>query len=242
MSSTGDLYFLFDEIILKSTNNGDNWTDVSAGVSGYKFSIAEHPNGYIYAGTNQGVYRSTNAGSSWTPETSGLNDGALSIAIHPDGSIFAGGYVSAHRSDDLGLNWNPFTEGAQNCEFSDLAFGKSDVLFAAIENLGVYRTTSPITSVEDNRSTSLSDYSLQQNYPNPFNPSTSIQYSIGSSQFVTLKVFDVLGKEVATLVNEEKPAGSHQVTFDARELASGIYLYRLSANSFTETKKLILIK
>jgi hypothetical protein len=81
-----------------------------------------------------------------------------------------------------------------------------------------------------------------QNYPNPFNPSTSIQYAISSRQFVSLKVYDVLGNEIATLVNEEKQAGSYEVEFDGAGLPSGIYFYRLQAGSFIETKKMILIK
>ena len=86
------------------------------------------------------------------------------------------------------------------------------------------------------------DFSLNQNYPNPFNPSTVIQYAIGSRQFVSLKVYDVLGKEVATLVNEEKPTGNYEVNFNASSLSSGVYFYKLQAGSFWETKKMILIK
>jgi hypothetical protein len=94
------------------------------------------------------------------------------------------------------------------------------------------------------------EYSLSQNYPNPFNPSTSIKYAVGNKQFVQLKVYDVLGNEVATLVNEEKPAGSYEVNFNASRLSSGVYFYRLhtgdpsasSGQGFVETKKMILIK
>jgi Secretion system C-terminal sorting domain len=87
-----------------------------------------------------------------------------------------------------------------------------------------------------------SGYNLADAYPNPFNPSTKINYSIPGSGFVSLKVFNVLGKEVATLVNEEKPAGSYQVDFNASGLASGIYLYKLQTRNFVETKKMILMK
>jgi len=87
-----------------------------------------------------------------------------------------------------------------------------------------------------------SQFVLEQNYPNPFNPSTSLQYTIGSRQFVTLKVFDVLGNEVAILINEEKPAGNYMVRFDASNLSSGIYYYRLETNGFSQTKKMVLLK
>ena len=86
------------------------------------------------------------------------------------------------------------------------------------------------------------EFSLEQNYPNPFNPVTSIHYVVGSQSYVTLKVYDVLGNEVATLVNEQKPAGSYEVEFDGAELPSGIYFYQLKAGSYIETKKMILLK
>ncbi|NWG29452.1 MAG: T9SS type A sorting domain-containing protein [Ignavibacteriaceae bacterium] len=89
---------------------------------------------------------------------------------------------------------------------------------------------------------SITDYKLQQNYPNPFNPTTSISFSIPKNGFVTLKVYDILGKEVAELVNEIKEAGNYSVTFNASELPSGIYFYTLTSGNFTATKKLILLK
>jgi hypothetical protein len=88
----------------------------------------------------------------------------------------------------------------------------------------------------------VNEFSLSQNYPNPFNPTTSLQYTIGSRQFVTLKVYDLLGREIATLVNEEKPAGEYEVEFDGSALTSGIYFYQLKAGEFTETRKMILLK
>ena len=85
-------------------------------------------------------------------------------------------------------------------------------------------------------------YSLSQNYPNPFNPSTSIQYAISSRQLVQLKVYDILGSEVATLVNEEQSAGNYKVDFNASHLSSGVYFYQIKAGEFISTKKIILIK
>ncbi len=110
-------------------------------------------------------------------------------------------------------------------------------------------TNGTVSDVDD--FSSVTEYSLSQNYPNPFNPSTSIQYAISSTQFVTLKVYDLLGREVATLVNEEKPAGSYNAQFTINnlpagrqvvQLSSGIYFYKLQAGSFVETKKMILLK
>jgi hypothetical protein len=88
----------------------------------------------------------------------------------------------------------------------------------------------------------VSDFNLEQNYPNPFNPSTTIKFSVPSSEFVTLKVYDVLGNEITTLVNEQKAPGTYEVRFDAGNLASGMYVYSLKAGNFTQTRKLLLMK
>jgi hypothetical protein len=85
-------------------------------------------------------------------------------------------------------------------------------------------------------------FNLKQNYPNPFNPTTKIKYSIASRQFVVLKVFNVLGQEIETLVNAEKPAGNYQVEFNAANLPSGVYFYRIKAGSFNQVRKMLLIK
>jgi hypothetical protein len=86
------------------------------------------------------------------------------------------------------------------------------------------------------------EFVLYQNYPNPFNPSTTIKYQIPELSLVTLKIFDVVGNEITTLVKEEKPIGSYKVEFDASSLPSGVYFYKLQAGSFIETKKMIIIK
>ncbi|MCZ6701415.1 MAG: T9SS type A sorting domain-containing protein [Ignavibacteria bacterium] len=88
----------------------------------------------------------------------------------------------------------------------------------------------------------LEEFRLSQNFPNPFNPTTAIKYQIPELSFVTIKVYDALGNEIATLVNEEKSAGEYDVEFDGTDLTSGIYFYRIEAGSFIETKKMILIK
>ncbi len=98
-----------------------------------------------------------------------------------------------------------------------------------------------ITGVDDKTNTPNS-FTLYQNYPNPFNPATTIKYSIPNSNMVSIKVFDILGKEVTTLVNEQQNSGIHEVTFNAENLSSGTYFYQLKCGEFTETKKFLLIK
>jgi hypothetical protein len=107
----------------------------------------------------------------------------------------------------------------------------------------------PIVSVEDKQAI-VSNFKLEQNYPNPFNPSTKIKFVIPSviaseakqSQLVSLKVYDVLGNEIATLINEELSPGEYEVDFDSKQLTSGIYFYTLVAGSFVQTKKMLLLK
>jgi hypothetical protein len=103
-----------------------------------------------------------------------------------------------------------------------------------------------ISGAEDVTDFIPKEIQLYQNYPNPFNPSTIIQYSVGNRQFVSLKVYDILGNEIATLINEEKTAGTYEVEFSYglyhRSLPSGVYFYQLRAGNFVETKKMILTK
>ncbi|OGU71273.1 MAG: hypothetical protein A2V93_01445 [Ignavibacteria bacterium RBG_16_34_14] len=115
-------------------------------------------------------------------------------------------------------------------------------------NLGEYtipglkrEITSPITGIEENTEERFS-FNLEQNYPNPFNPSTNIKFRILNFGLVSLKVYDVLGVEVATLINEEKPAGVYEITFNASKLASGVYFYKLTTSEFQETKQMLLLK
>ncbi|MAT58384.1 MAG: hypothetical protein CMF23_10480 [Ignavibacteriae bacterium] len=98
-----------------------------------------------------------------------------------------------------------------------------------------------ITSVEDDIQLPA-QFSLEQNYPNPFNPTTSIEYSVPSSEYVSLKVYDVLGNEVATLVNGQKSAGRHEVKFNASSLSTGMYIYRIQAGNFNQVRKMMLVK
>ncbi len=96
--------------------------------------------------------------------------------------------------------------------------------------------------MEDAKKSILSGFSLYQNYPNPFNPSTIINYSIPKTGLVTIKVYDILGKEITSLVNEVKSAGNYSVQLSGSKLSSGIYFYRMQSGSFLQTKKLLLLK
>lgn len=103
-------------------------------------------------------------------------------------------------------------------------------------------TWCPITGIQQIGSTLPKEYMLLQNYPNPFNPSTTIEFSIPKEGYVEMKLFDIIGREVATLVSDPYRAGTYTVTFDASELASGVYFYRITSGNFTDTKKMVFIK
>jgi hypothetical protein len=100
----------------------------------------------------------------------------------------------------------------------------------------------PLTVVENEQSSTSTEFILKQNYPNPFNPVTTINYSIPKASFVTIKIYDVLGRELLTLVKENQLIGNYSIEFNANTLISGVYFYKMQAGNYTETKKLLLIK
>ncbi len=110
----------------------------------------------------------------------------------------------------------------------------------AVIDIGAYEFDNT-TDVDENNSV-ITSFELSQNYPNPFNPSTTITYSIPVLSFVSLKVYDSIGREIAILVNKEKLPGKYHYVFDAHNLPSGVYFYRLQSDNFNSTKKLLLIK
>ena len=104
------------------------------------------------------------------------------------------------------------------------------------------KSSLPKISIESNFVEIPDEYELVGNYPNPFNPTTKISYQLPNKAQVTLKIYDLLGREVAILVNEEKQAGKYEVEFDASSLSSGVYLYRISINDFVKTMKMMVVK
>ena len=104
------------------------------------------------------------------------------------------------------------------------------------------KQTDEIVSVENDEASKFRSFELEQNYPNPFNPTTKIKFTISDFGYVSLKVYDVLGNEVAALVDEEKPAGNYEINFNASEITSGIYFYKIQIGNYIETKKMVLLK
>jgi hypothetical protein len=132
--------------------------------------------------------------------------------------------------------------GSNNFESIRILRNKCEKLRSLPYDSLAFGTSKIVTKTENAQNITPQNYVLYQNYPNPFNPVTTINYSIPQTNFVTLRIYDLLGREVAILVNERKPAGNYQMQFNAAKLASGVYFYRLTAGNFITTKKLIFIK
>lgn len=141
--------------------------------------------------------------------------------------------------DFAGVEDYDLAEGFGLFHWSNKLPGDNYFLIYALVNGITYGTE---VHVEDNYVSDTREFKLYDNYPNPFNPSTTIQFRIPRESFVLLKVFDVLGKEVSTLVNERRSQGLYTVKFDGSNFASGIYFYRLQAGTMVESKKLIVLK
>jgi hypothetical protein len=153
-----------------------------------------------------------------------------------NGSAAPSTYILYHRDDNSDGSWDNFTD----CCFEVTA---TTVKFAEINPFGqliIGSTDGSLNVPSDNLSPK--EFVLYQNYPNPFNPTTNISFLVGTYGHTSLRLYDILGREVAVLVNETKPAGSYRIEWNAAGLPSGMYFCRLSAGSFTETKKLILLK
>jgi len=149
--------------------------------------------------------------------------------------------IPPHDSIELTIIFEPIEEG----RFTDkINFRTASDTLLIGQQVFVEGKTDHVTEVE--KITETNSYSLSQNYPNPFNPSTNIKYNISELGFITIKVYDVLGNEIATLVDEELPAGSYEVNFNTelihQTISSGIYFYQLRAGNFIGTKKMLLIK
>ena len=184
---------------------------------------------------------STNNGSTWIPLTGKYTQPGVSP--QPVGQPVYDGSISKWVKEEISLA--NYLSPQLKIQFQLKTDGGVTRDGWYLDDIGVFIYTIPTGIVSDGKT--LYEFSLEQNYPNPFNPSTKIKFEIpgqarNDNALVTLKVFDVLGNKVATLVNEEKPAGNYEVEFNAAKLSSGIYFYKLQAGSFVDTKKMILLK
>ena len=239
--------------ILRTTNAGEIWQVEYEINTDYLWDIYffDEKNGWI-VGDNGIVLYTSDLGNNWTIIHNQIPAYFLSIYfLTPEIGYVSG--TDIMKTTDAGYTWN---YEKNNCTVGIKKIISPDgVKGIAIGRWGtLLNNKNIITTIEDeNNFTQPEHFLLQQNYPNPFNPSTRIQYAISNlptgqagTQFVTLKVYDLLGREVATLVNEEKPAGSYNVEFNLESSikypSSGVFFYRLKAGNYVETKKMILLK
>ncbi len=238
----------------RSSNQGNVWYYI--GQFGFPIRTAILTSAYtILAGTElfdpaARIFRTSNLGTTWT--FSSFED-RVCLGTDVAGGIYAGvGQGRVFKSEDEGVSWMDRTEGLGDAEVTVIKGGPNGYVFVGTRSHGLYRSITPVSSVEHSQHVP-DEIALHQNYPNPFNPKTTINFqqarqkmnhggSPTMSNWVTLRVFDVLGREITTLVNEVKEPGNHSVEWDASGQPSGVYLYRLTTGATTLTKKMLLVR
>jgi photosystem II stability/assembly factor-like uncharacterized protein len=252
--------------IFNTTDNGITWTKLSQGrLENYLLSdicftnsdtgtIVGRVNG-IGTGCGGGgiILTTTNSGNNWTEIQV---DKVISISLINKINIWVTGYsyawIGGHclsqriikKSTDAGITWpEEFVSTTDNL-LADVKFVDENNGWAVGDNGTILHTSNGgVTFIDEEQIEEMpTEFLFSQNYPNPFNSSSVIKYSIPKSSQVTLKIFNTLGEELETLVNEEKPVGTYEVNWNAANLPSGVYFYRLQAGSFVQTRKMILLK
>jgi photosystem II stability/assembly factor-like uncharacterized protein len=229
--------------VLRSTDLGQTWSAINNGLPEYGISSFAVHDSVLFAGSyyHGGIYSSTNHGDTWTTVNvlSQVND-----IVSSGTKLFAGTWGGGVLvSEDGGSRFFPVNDGLGSLHISRLApIGGS--LFAGTEANGIWRRplSELVANVTQGGERQPTDLELNQNFPNPFNSTTTFSFSLPTSEFVSLKVLDVTGKEVATLAVQEMNAGKHNLQWNAGNLSSGVYFYRLQAGPFGETRKLILLE
>lgn len=253
-----------DSHVWLTSDYGSTWNDISGSlpyrwVTRVKVDPNNENNVYVtFSGLKwhdpqPHVFKSTNKGANWTDISSNLPDApvnAFAVDNNDPNRLYCGCDVGAFVSFNGGTSWQPIANGLPTVSVYDIKIHPvENYLAIGTHGRSMYKVDlNQLVNVKQ-ESNQLTGYELSQNYPNPFNPSTRLSFTVGTSAFVTLNVYDVLGNEVSTLINEEKSPGEYTVNFDARNLSSGVYYYKLTATpigeqagSYTETKKMILLK
>jgi len=252
-------------------SSGSNWINAvrltnNSGISQFPCIIRDNNFlGVVWYDSRDGnneIYlkTSTNAGSNWssdkrlTNQSAGSTRPSMEISgqyIHVAWEDYRDGHSEIYykSSPDQGLSWSVDTRltntSGNGADSPSIFISGSGVYLVWQYNNEIYFKRNPTGNPIGikNISTEIpSAYSLEQNYPNPFNPSTKIRFSVPNSGFTTIKIFDILGKEISTLVNQSLQPGTYETTFDGSGFNSGVYFYNLSAGDFNETKRMLFIK
>ncbi len=237
--------------VYRSTNNGLTWTEVNYGFPSQTtiFSMVNY-NGYIYGTSYDGqIFRTTNNGALWSLVNNGISpfyNPVYAIAKF-NNNLVVGCNDGIFMTTNQGQLWYPINQGIPNgSQFQFNAITKCGNYIFAPANNGIYRRDLNQVSIQNISIIASQNYKLGQNYPNPFNPTTKIRFELPKSSFVSLKIYNSLGKEVDELVNQKLSAGVFEETFNASNnasvLPSGVYFYKLITDEFVETKKMLLVK
>jgi photosystem II stability/assembly factor-like uncharacterized protein len=243
-----------------SSDGGTQWTPRNSGLSVVYVDALLSCGTAVFAGTmTGGAYRSTDRGLQWERINTGLtNTYVNALAATRIGVLFAGtGWSGVFFSTNNGNEWHSANAGLTTSQINALAVDSAqNVLYAATDDGVWYRPISEIvTEVPEHATPFPEAFELLQNYPNPFNPSTTIRYALPVAAHVQLTVHDVLGRKIATVMNEEQPAGWNTVQWNADGISGGIYFYTIlvrpdsqypmdgkQTDEYRETRKLLIVK
>jgi hypothetical protein len=198
----------------------------------------------LFAGAYDGdVFLSTNNGSNWNAVNTDLTNKVVTAMTIQGTNLFVGtDGGGVFLSTNNGTNWTGVNTGLSNKRVHAMII-HGGTIFAGTAGGGIWkRSLSQITSVESMLNNFPANFTLQQNYPNPFNPSTQITYSIPKLSNVSIKVYDILGQEIATIVNDKKLKDLYTLRWDAQNVPTGLYFYRLVTGEYELTKKMIITK
>jgi len=243
ITSNGSRIFAGGPWGVSFSDNSTDWNLVSFPVPNIGGVAAIGNN--IFAGGTGGIYKSTDNGVNWTLTSFPYPNVNALASIN--NAVFAGcEKYGFFVSQDFGQTWRNVNENLGNrVSVSRMTISGNDLYGATYVSSVVKVPVSNLVGIPVSGDPVLPDkFNLSQNYPNPFNPTTQINYELRSTNYVVLKIYDLIGNEVATLVNENKNAGHYSVSFDAGKynLSSGIYFYNLQAGEFNQTKRMVLVK
>jgi hypothetical protein len=251
-----------DANVWVTQNGGTNWTKINTGLPNrWVTRVTVHPDsanvcyvtlsGYKIDTLGAHIYRTTNYGTNWTSIKGNLPDAPINdviISPYDKKTLYIGTDVGVMYSTNYGTNWYVLGTGfPTNVPCHDLTLHQpTGKLVVWTHGRSAFSTTI-LTGINNIGNNIPEKFSLYQNYPNPFNPVTKIKFDVptlykGGQGGVSIKIFDILGKEIQTLVNEQLNPGTYEVTFDGSNLPSGIYFYQLRVGDFVNTKKMLLIK
>ncbi len=232
--------FASSENLYVSYNNGVTWNSIMSYTP--ISALAVSGNDLLVGNAGYDVYRVRESGQTWTVESPGSGVGRIRSLAVVGSNLFAGtDELGVYRTVTTGTSWNWEWLGLRGY-VGALAPSGTD-LYTGTDGTGVWRIplSSFPTGVESSPAVP-SAFRLDQNYPNPFNPSTTISFSLPSRSYATLIVFDVMGRDVATIVAEEMTPGNYSRQWNASGLPSGVYFYRLQAGAFMQTRRLLLLR